>query len=213
MNILEKNNYILKHIKNKILLSNSRTFFVILRDFLTDDISIPEIVTVINRLKYSDSITVTDAGRAENDRMTINNLLPSIFNLHERDLSDLSRNELYEDHTFKLSIKVNFLDELKNLNIDSVEMEVLTRILADEFPVTFPLKIFCPIDRSGLCEIEDEKEWMKIQSSFSNGEIKKCTNRCHSCIFHFQNGEMVIKVAWDERGNNIEKIDDKNKKR
>jgi len=213
MNILEKNQHVLEHLRNKVLLSQKNVFYVILGDLLTAGITVSEVITILDRLQSEKMLNVLSANPAEKSFMTLGHKMMSALQVHERDLSILTRNELDKDYTLEIRIEPNFMQLVSSLTIDPEEKQILKRALSEDVSLTFPIEIFCPNCRSKICKIKDQIEWEAVQLNFSSGKTMKCKDRRHSCSFCLQNGKVVLNIDWTDEKNVKEEIDEKKQKR
>lgn len=194
MDLKQKRQFILTRLRDKAVFLGEAVFDILVRDLTTDDVTIFDALSVLERLQKDHAIEIKGICVASNANQVSMFHFPNFFRT-EYNFNKLGKNNIERTHVLTIELTAEFV---KNLEMNEKEREEFLKLFDVEVPKTLPLKISCPLCRSTVMEIKTEENWREIQLSQANGETKKCKDRRHPCKIECINGSICVEVLMED---------------
>ena len=160
----------------KALLSQKSTIKLLLRDLSGKGLDISDTITVLARLQDEKALKVESVTQAPNTK--IKNALStfeSLFQTHGNfDLNEIDKNLLTPNDVLEIRLYPTLLQALERARLSKSEIGEVQLLFKD---VSHPteIEIYCPAERSLLCKVKAEPDWMEICA----GKVFHCKDRNH----------------------------------
>lgn len=181
----------LELLATKALLSQKSTVKLLLRDLSGKGLDISDTITVLARLQDEKAIKVESIVQAPNTK-TKNafSAFESLLKIHGSfDLSEIDKNLLTTNDVLEIRLCPALLQASEQAGISKGEIGELQLLFKD---VSHPaeIEIYCPTDRSLLCKIKSEPDWMEV----CVGKIFHCKDRHHPIKVTYRDDAILVEI-------------------
>ena len=173
---------ILELLATKAILSQKSTIKLLLRDLSGKGLDISDAITVLARLQREKALKVESIDQAPNTK-TKNAFLAfeSLLQVHGSfDLNEIDKNLLTVQDVLEIRLYPALLPVLEQAGLLRSEIEE-ARLLFKTISHPAEIEIHCPAERSLLCKIKTEPDWMEI---------------CAGKVFHCKERNHLVKVTY-----------------